>query len=353
MSPVHLVAAPDKFRGTASAAEIAAAAARGAKRAGWTCARVPLADGGDGLLAAVGGEARYATVTGPLGEPVRAEWRLLADPERAGEQTAVIEMARASGLLLAGGRRHNRPVEATTFGTGELVLAALWAGASRIVVGCGGSAATDGGEGALAAIGAPSALDGVELLVASDVSIGFVDAAVLFAAQKGASTAQVAFLTARLVELADRYRADFGVEVAELAGSGAAGGLAGGLAALGAEIVSGFDLVADLVGLDQELERATLVMTGEGHLDQQSFAGKVVGGVVGRVRGRLPVICIVGGVAPGFATGASSPSGAELEIVSLSARFGQQRARREVAALVEDVVAERLHQEPSTVTATT
>ena len=156
-------------------------------------------------------------------------------------------------------------------------------GATRVVVGCGGSATTDGGAGALRAIGSPDALVGIELVAACDVTTTFVEAAREFAPQKGATAEQVAALTARLSRLAEQYRADFSVEVTNLPGSGAAGGLAGGLAAFGAELVSGFDLVADIVGLDGHLADADLVMTGEGYLDRLSFAGKVVGGVTRRV----------------------------------------------------------------------
>jgi len=197
----HLVAAPDKFRGTATAPEIAQGAATGARRAGWTASCVPLADGGEGTLDAVGGEVRTDVVTGPLGRPVEAQWRLV----RAGSPpvaTAVVEMSRASGLVLAGGAARNDPIGATTRGTGELVRAALRAGADRVVVGCGGSATTDGGAGALEALAGDPALRGVELLVATDVTTPFLDAARVFAPQKGASAEQVALLTERLAATA-------------------------------------------------------------------------------------------------------------------------------------------------------
>lgn len=340
MTPKHLVAAPDKFRGTATAAEVAAAAARGAAQAGWTCAALPLADGGEGLLAAFGGERRFATVRGPLGASVRAEWHLVPPERLDGGPTAVIEMASASGLAIAGGRRRNDAVGATTFGTGQLVAEAAAAGARRIVVGCGGSATTDGGEGALAALGDDGLLDGVELVAAVDVLIGFVEAAEVFAPQKGADAAEVALLAARLDGLALAYAERYGRDVRHLPGAGAAGGLAGGLCAVGARIVPGFDLVADFVGLDAELERADLVLTGEGRLDAPSFFGKVVGGVVRRTAGRAPVLCVAGAV-----EASAVESGPALEVVDLSARFGEALARSSVAELVELVVAERLSAE--------
>src|SRR3954467_13832946 len=127
----RLVAAPDKFRGTATAAEVAGAIGRAASAAGWDCDAVPMADGGEGTLDVLGGPNRTTRVTGPLGEPVDAGWRLT-------RRTAVIEMARAAGLLPAGGADGNDPIEATTFGTGELIRAAVDAGARRVVVGMGG-----------------------------------------------------------------------------------------------------------------------------------------------------------------------------------------------------------------------
>src|SRR3954454_22183543 len=142
MAVVHVVAAPDQFRGTATAAEVAAAIGRAATAAGHRCDQAPRADGGEGTLEALGGPNRTTTVTGPLGEPVDAAWRL--DRGRA-----VIEMARASGLELAGGADENDAVAASTTGTGELLAAAIDAGAKRVLVGVGGSATTDGGLGAL------------------------------------------------------------------------------------------------------------------------------------------------------------------------------------------------------------
>ncbi|MFZ2057639.1 MAG: glycerate kinase [Acidimicrobiales bacterium] len=331
----HLLAAPDKFRGTADAAQVAAAAARGARRAGWTASEVPLADGGEGLLPAFGGEVRYDEVTGPLGTPVLAEWRLLPGTSPRDGPTAVVEMARASGLVIAGGVPHNDPIGASTVGTGQLIMRAVSLGATRIIVGCGGSATTDGGAGAVGVIGSRGALRGAEVVVACDVTTAFLDAARLFAPQKGATPEQLAELTARLARLADEYRADFGVDVTKLAGAGAAGGLAGGLAALGAEIVSGFELVADFVGLDEHIAGADLVMTGEGYLDRQSFSGKVVGGVTRHVAGRVPILCVVGEAAPDIGA-------VEFELVSLVTRFGPERARSEVLGLLEDVVAEHL-----------
>jgi len=336
----HLVAAPDKYRGTASAPEIAAAAAAGARRAGWTATCVPLADGGEGTLDAVGGEPRSDTVAGPLGAPVEAQWRLVTS-RRPTMRTAVVEMSRASGLALAGGAARNDPLRATTRGTGELVLAALRAGAGRIVVGCGGSATTDGGTGAVEVLRHEPALRGVELLVACDVTTRFLDAARVFGPQKGASPEQVERLEERLAETAARYRVDLGVDVTAFPGAGAAGGLAGGLVALGGRIVSGVDLVADLVGLEGHLERADLVVTGEGCLDSTSLAGKVVSGVLRHLAGRAPALVVVGTArdvgAVELAAAAHVPTRL-VEVESLTELFGATRALAGPAPLVTEVV---------------
>jgi glycerate kinase len=235
---------------------------------------VPLADGGEGtldaLVAARGGARRTARVTGPLGEMVDADYAVLPDG------TAVVEMARASGLALVGGR--NDPLRASTRGTGELIAAALRSGAQRVLVGVGGSASTDGGLGAGA--GGGGSLAGGDLDVACDVTTAFLDAAAVYGPQKGASDAQAALLTRRLARLADEYHGRTGIDVTTLEGAGAAGGLAGGLAAIGAHLEPGFEVVAQAAGLDDVMGTVDLVVTGEGKLDATSFEGKVVGGVL-------------------------------------------------------------------------
>ena len=303
-----LLAAPDKFRGSANAREIAEAMALGAADAGWLCDLAPISDGGEGLLDCFGGANRTSTVTGPLGEPVDAGWRV-------DDAAAVIEMATASGLTLVAGR--NDPIAATTKGTGELIAAALDAGATEILVGVGGSATTDGGLGAVDELAAHAPLDMVT--VAADVTTRFVDAAAAFAPQKGADPAAVETLTMRLHELLDAYRSRFDIRIGELAGSGAAGGLAGGLAALGARIRPGFDVVAERLDLAQRVRSADLVLTGEGRLDRSSLAGKAPIGVVRLCAdaGR-PVALVVGEHAHGVDPGA--------RVTSLTQRIGRERA---------------------------
>jgi glycerate kinase len=342
-----VVAAPDKFRGTATAGEVAAAMCRSAVAAGWSCDEAPVADGGEGTLEAIGGKVRHTRVTGPLGTPVDAEWRLVSPSDRFAHSdslaaprlrdgTAVIEMARASGLALVGGAEGNDPVQASSIGTGELIVAALEAGARKVIVGLGGSATTDGGLGALRAFGRHR-LHGIDVSVACDVTTRFVDAAEVFAPQKGATPAQVELLRRRLERLADVYVRDYGVDVRDISGGGSAGGLGGGLAVLGAKLVPGFDVVADAIELDERIEGADLILTGEGFLDDQSFEGKAVGGVaeLGREAG-VPVLAIVGDADPAAAV----PAG--IEVVSLVERFGAERAMGDVLACIEEAVSERL-----------
>lgn len=275
-----------------------------------------MADGGDGLLEALGGANRTSTVTGPHGDPVEAEWRM-------SRGTAVIEMARASGLVIAGGADQNDPVSATTLGTGELIDQALDTGARRIIVGLGGSATTDGGFGAIRAITAIARLRQVELLVACDVNTLFSDAAEVFGPQKGATPAQVRLLTGRLERLTQMFGEEFGVDVGEIPGGGAAGGLGGALAALGGRLVPGFELVADELDLFDQLPGTDLLITGEGRLDETSFDGKVVGGIVsiGREEG-IRVAAIVGSADPDTVSSRHD----EISVVSLVERFGEQAA---------------------------
>ncbi len=322
---MRVVAAVDKYKGTATGAQVAAAVGHACWELGHDCAEVPVADGGEGTLEALGGPNRTSTVTGPLGSPIEAEWRLQRN-------VAVIEMARASGLALIGGAEHNDAIAATTAGTGELIDLALGAGAKKIIVCLGGSATTDGGLGAVRAISAPHRLRGVELLVACDVTTVFVDAARVFAPQKGATPAQVRMLTGRLERIAQMYTSEFGVDVTAIAGGGAAGGLAGALAALGGQLLPGFDLVADEVDLDDALATADLIITGEGYLDAQSFDGKVVGKVQELARSLgTPVGAVVGDADPAVAR--------RIANVSLVAMFGIDRAMNEPLWCIERAAA--------------
>lgn len=331
---MKVVAAVDKFRGSATAAEVAAAIGHACWEADVECTEAPLADGGEGLLDVLGGANRTSRVTGPLGDPVEAAWRI----QRG---RAVIEMARAAGLALIGGPEHNDPVAASTTGVGELIDQALSAGATRIVVGLGGSATTDGGFGAVRALVAPARLRGIELIAACDVDTRFTDAARVFGPQKGATPTQITLLTRRLERLAQLYLEEYGVDVRDLPGAGAAGGLAGGLAALGATLVSGFELVADEIDLFDRIAEADLVVTGEGYLDEQSFAGKVVGGVLQTAADHdVPVLVVAGEAEPGI--GDQPLLQGRVEVATLVERFGLERSMREPKACIEAIVADAL-----------
>jgi glycerate 2-kinase len=286
--PTTVLVAPDSFKGTLSAAEVAAAIGRGLENAGHDVDLCPVADGGEGtleaLMPAVGGELRTATVSDPLGRPIEASFVL-------GERVAVVEMAAASGLGLVEPDERDA-IAATTFGTGELIAAAVAAGAEVIYLGVGGSATTDGGTGALKAIREAGGIDGVRIVVLTDVRTPFEQAARVFAPQKGADPDAVARLTRRLNEQARGFARD----PRGVAGTGAAGGLSGGLwAELGAELVPGAQFVLDAVDFDRRMRSARAVVTGEGKLDQQSLAGKLVSEISTRARqAGVPCHAIVG-----------------------------------------------------------
>jgi glycerate 2-kinase len=286
--PTTVLVAPDSFKGTLSAAAVAEAIGRGLQDAGRPVDRCPVADGGEGtleaLLPAIEGELRTATVSDPLGRSIEAAFAL-------GDGVAVVEMAAASGLgLVDPGERD--PVAATTYGTGELIMAAVQAGANVVHLGVGGSATTDGGAGALEAIRDAGGLGAARIVVLTDVRTPFEHAARVFGPQKGADPDAVARLTRRLNDQARRFRRDpRGVPM-----TGAAGGLSGGLwAELGAELLPGAQFVLDAVDFDRRMRAARAVVTGEGKLDQQSLAGKLVSEISTRARqAGVPCHAIVG-----------------------------------------------------------
>ncbi len=343
--PPALLAVPDKFRGTASAGQVCGAIARATVSHGWAARRVPLSDGGEGFLDTfeeLGGRRETTRVEGPLGRPVPATWL------HAGS-LAVVEMAQASGLALVGGAEGNDAMRASTRGTGELMVAAARAVSGRpgatVVVGLGGSATTDGGLGALTAVQAAGGLGEVALVGACDVDIGFVEAAAEFGPQKGATGAEVAELATRLSALADRYRRDLGVDVGDVPGAGAAGGLGGAIVALGGRLRSGYQVVKELLGVDVVMGQTSLVVTGEGALDAMSFRGKVVGSVLADAAGLgVPALVVVGRATPGGREEAERQAG---HVVSLTDRFGSGRALTDTEACVEEAVGEYLDTRPA------
>jgi glycerate kinase len=323
---VRVLIAPDKFKHALTAAEVAAALARGlaAARPDAKIECVPLADGGDGtgpvLAAALGARPQTATVTGPRGRPIEATWWW-----DAATRTAIIEMAEASGLRLL--RPDERdPTQTTSYGTGELIAVAQQAGASEVLLGVGGSATVDGGSGVLQALGwtlfdsegaalpapitggqlarvttlaPPTRTDRPRINVLCDVDnplIGRRGAAPAFGPQKGASSEQVTQLTRNLNNWADVLRDAGGGDVRRLPATGAAGGLpAGLLAACSASLRLGFDAVAEAVKLDARIAAADWCVTGEGRIDEQTARGKVVAGVARRaVELKRPVAAFVG-----------------------------------------------------------
>ncbi|HEX3239308.1 MAG TPA: glycerate kinase [Solirubrobacterales bacterium] len=271
-----ILVAPDSFKGTLSAVEVAAALAAGIEAGGAAADLCPLADGGEGtmdaFLVARGGEAFQVEAHDPLGRPIGARFALLD-----GGTEAVVDTAAASGFaLLAPDERD--PLRATTAGTGELIAAAIAAGARRVLVAAGGSATVDGGRGAIEALGDVDT-NGVELVALCDVRTFYEDAARVFGPQKGADAAAVRALSARL----DAYATSLPRDPRGIPMTGAAGGLSGGLwATFGAELVPGTERIFELLELDRRLAAADLVVTGEGRLDEQSLEGKVVGELLRR-----------------------------------------------------------------------
>ncbi|THG72242.1 glycerate kinase [Pseudomonas sp. A-1] len=330
---MKVVIAPDSFKESLSAAEVASAIAAGLREV-WPQAELvcrPMADGGEGtltaLIAATGGEYRETLVRDPLGEPVAAQWGWIA-----GSRSAVIEMAAASGLHLVPPARRD-VLRACTHGTGELIRAALEAGAERIVLGFGGSATNDGGSGMLRALGArfedaagqPLAPGGAALAQLARIDLSGLDprltqvdfevacdvdnplcgprgASQVFGPQKGATPEQVRQLDAALARFADVCAQTLGRDDRDLPGSGAAGGI--GFAArsfLGATFRPGIELVAEVSGLEQALIGADLVITGEGRLDLQTLHGKTPMGVASIAkRHGVPVVALAGMLGEGY-----------------------------------------------------
>ena len=329
---MRVVIAPDKFRGSLTAIEAARAIARGVHRADPDAVvdLAPLADGGDGidatLIEATGGTWREMTVSGPLGDPVAARFGVLGDG-----RTGIVAMAAASGLSLIAADRRD-PMRASTRGTGELILAALRLGITRLIVGIGGSATNDGGAGMAQALGfrlldcdgreigpgggslerldridtapANALLRRASFEVASDVAnplCGPNGASLIYGPQKGATPAQADRLDHNLAHLAAIVRRDLDVAVLDVPGGGAAGGLGAGLIAFtGATLRPGIDLAIEAVGLRDRLVDADLCFTGEGCLDASTAAGKTVAGVARLAQSvGVPTFALAGMIRPG------------------------------------------------------
>ena len=351
--PAMLVlVAPDCYGDSLSATEAAAAIATG-----WTRSRpgdrfmiAPQSDGGPGfveVLASRLGEKRRLRVSGPLDTPVEAAWVFDAE-----STTAYLECAQACGLaLLDGPPTPETALAAHSRGVGQLIAEAQRAGATRIVVGMGGSACTDGGRGMIAELGgleaAPQQLAEVELIAASDVEyplLGPWGAARVFAPQKGADTSAVAALEVRLEEWALELEAVAGRDVGAEPGAGAAGGIGAGLLALGGRIESGAAIIAEHTHLAEDLGVAELIVTGEGHFDEQSLHGKVVGSLADTARPLgIPVVVLAGQVSLDKSASRLAGIMAALSIAEYagSVRLAQADAANQLMGLAS-VVAERL-----------
>src|SRR3954468_7379358 len=363
---MRVLIAPDKFRGTMTAERAALAIEIGWLRArpDDTVMRVPMADGGEGtldaLLAASNGRRITTRVTGPLGDPVDAPFGVLPGPDGP---VAVVEMSRASGIGLLGPNRRE-PARATTRGTGELIRAALAEDPTRVVVGVGGSATTDGGAGMAQGLGArvldargremgtggaalldlervdvgglDPAARGVRFLVAADVDnplVGPSGAAHVFAPQKGASHDDVLVLDRALSHYAAILDRDLGVQARDLPGAGAAGGLAAGLVAfLGAHLRPGVEIVMDALRVPERILSSNLVITGEGKLDASSHGGKTVAGVA-RVAREAGVRTLV-------LTGRAETKLQGAEVASLVERFGERRAFSDASGALTELATE-------------
>jgi glycerate kinase len=291
MTDRPVLVAPDGFKGTFRATEVAAAIGRGLEAAGLRPPDLcPVADGGHGtmevLLTALGGETASAQVHDPLGRELEAAFALVEDGG-----TAVVEMARASGLALVA--EDERDAEAaSTAGTGELIVAAVEAGAEVVLVACGGSATTDGGVGAIEAIEDAGGLGGARIICLCDVRVPFERAAIVFGPQKGADAATVKRLTKRLEKIALELPRDPRGEPM----TGCAGGLSGGLwAQYGAALEPGAAFVLRALDFDTRMRAARAVIVGEGRIDDQSLQGKIAGEIATRARqAGVPCFAIVG-----------------------------------------------------------
>ena len=349
--------APDKFKGSASAHDVANAVARGVRSVSPASELVlrPMADGGDGtveLFLDSGAHAHTASVHDPRGRPISARFALDGD-------RAIVELASASGLVLESPEERD-PWRADSRGTGELISAALDAGATSIVIGIGGSANNDAGIGLLRALGAKTvpadALHGIEridlsgldprlrttrLLVASDVDnplCGQNGASAMFGPQKGAKPGDVAKLDAALAGTADAMARALGRDLRNVPGAGAAGGVGFALLALGAELRPGVQIVAELCGLPEALRGATLCITGEGSIDAQTLRGKTVFGVARyATQAGVPVIAL-GGRIDTSVEAELAASGIVCEPI-LTTPMPLEQAMRDAVALIEAAAA--------------
>lgn len=369
---MRILIAPNAFKGSISGYDAARAIEKGIRRVmpDAECILLPIADGGDGtadvLVHGIGGRFMTAKVVNPLLKPISTTFALMSDG-----LTAMIEMANASGLRLITSEERN-PLTATTYGTGQLLRAALDVGARKIIIGLGGSATVDGGAGMAQALGA-RLLDGqgdeigygggslsdlhaidisgldprlreCQIIAACDVDnplVGEHGSAAIFGPQKGATPEMVALLDANLAHFARIVQRDLGIDTLTIPGGGAAGGIAAGLIAFcGARLQPGIDLVLDTLDIDQHLQGLDLVITGEGRIDGQTAHGKAPVGVALRAKQYgIPVVALAGGIGEGAEALYAHGIDAVMPIVARPMPL--EEAMREAAGLLSET-SERL-----------
>lgn len=368
-STMKIVIAPQAFKGSLTSCEAAEAMSEGVKSVIKDCEIIllPIADGGEGtvkaMIEATKGRTIITEVQGPLGDRVNAGWGMLGNG-----QTAVIEMAAASGLNLVPKDKLN-PLAASTYGTGELIRAVLEAGSRRIIIGLGDSATTDGGAGMAQALGIrlldadnqpiPPGGTGLanlkhvdmsgrhhlitesRIIAACDVTnplYGSEGAAYVYGPQKGATPDMVTHLDAGLRNFADIIRQDLGKEIGTMPGAGAAGGLGAGLVAfLGASLQRGIDIICDSIGFDSHLAGTDLILTGEGCIDNQTACGKTIAGISTRAkRAGIPVIAFAGELGKGYS--AVYDCGVNAVVSIIPGCMEREQAMRNAAALIRDAV---------------
>ena len=330
---MNIVIAPDSFKECLSAQEVAANIAVGVRKVlpAATIHEIPISDGGEGvletLLNGVGGHRHSVTVMDPLMRPITAEYGILDD-----NKTAVIEMAKASGLELLKEQEKN-PIITTTFGTGQLIKDALNRGCTKIIIGIGGSATNDGGAGMVRALGAKflnedseeikegggnlnelskidlsnfdKRIQNCEVIVACDVSnplTGVQGASMVYGSQKGGSRKDLEFLDSNLAHFANTIKSTLGKDISSIPGAGAAGGTGAGLMAfLNGELVNGIELILKTLRIEEIIKQADLVFTGEGKIDEQTLHGKTISGIASMAKKHgVPVIVVTGKIGEGI-----------------------------------------------------
>jgi glycerate kinase len=335
-SKAVVLVAMDKFRGTATARELSEAVARAAFDEQWASDLCPMSDGGEGFRDAFEGDVFSVEVPGPMGEPVRAEITLR---QTSSGLRAILEVADVVGRHLLVSPSPRQALAASSAGVGHLILASAELGAQSALIGCGGSATSDGGLGCYQVLRDAGGLP-LPVTAATDVTATYFGA-LRYAEQKGVAATDLHRVDELLTSARALYLAEQGVDVELLERAGAAGGIAGALGAFGAKLASGFDTVVQAVGLEDRMRSASLVVTGEGRFDEGSLEGKVTMGIAELVHERLALLVVCGSIEDDAAEmfRIRFPSAT---LVSLVERFGQSTAVNDVRNCLATVVAEEV-----------